>query len=108
MNMEKTLRGGQKSAVSIALARCRCNPWEAKRWRPRGFSRGVLPHNPAQAPKAWWFLWAPVPPCVLGESAKGAPALADGEVKIYAKGGASVHLKANGDVLVKPGSGGQS
>ena len=46
-------------------------------------------------------------PVVLGESAKSAPTLADGEVKIYAKGGASVHLKANGDVLVKPGSAGK-
>ena len=27
-----------------------------------GFCRGVLPHNPAQAPKAWWFLLVPVPP----------------------------------------------
>ena len=44
---------------------------------------------------------------VLDESTKGAPTLADGEVKIYAKGGASTHLKANGDVLVKPGSGGR-
>ena len=46
-------------------------------------------------------------PGVLGESTKVAPALGAGEVKIYAKGGASVHVKANGDVLVKPGSGGR-
>ena len=29
-------------------------------------------------------------------------------MKIYAKGGASVHLKANGDVLVKPGTAGEA
>ena len=44
---------------------------------------------------------------LLGESTKTAPALCAGEVKIYAKGDASVHVKANGDVLVKPGSAGR-
>ena len=53
------------------------------------------------------FVGASAPVCAAGENAKGALALASAEVKIYAKGGASVHLKANGDVLVKPGSGGR-
>ena len=74
---------------------------EAKRFLPYGFAS-----QPSAKPWLVVFVGA-VPPCVLGESAKGALALASAEVKIYAKGGASVHVKANGDVLVKPGSGGR-
>ena len=75
---------------------------EAKRFQPWGFAS--MPEAGKQVLVV--FVGASAPG-VLGESAKGAPALGDGEVKIYAKGGASVHLKANGDVLVTPGSAGK-
>ena len=70
---------------------------EAARFLPWGFAS--MPEARKQALVV--FVGASAPG-VLDESTKGAPALAEGEVKIYAKGGASVHLKRDGDVLVKP------
>ena len=56
-----------------------------------------------------FFKISPHPKTKLyGESAKGTLALASAEIKVYAKSGASVHLKANGDVLVKPGTAGEA
>ena len=109
MNMEKNLaRRAEISRVDspgkVQVQALGGQALEAARFQPWGFAsqpsagtQGVVVFVAASQSA----------PVVLGESAKDAPALADGEVKIYAKGGASVHLKANGDVLVKPGSGGR-
>ena len=62
MNMEKTLaRRAEISRVDspgkVQVQALGGQVLEAERALP-----WVLPHNPALAPKAWWFLWAPVPP----------------------------------------------
>ena len=79
-------------------------PLEAERFLPWG-----LATRPAAGGKALVvFVGASQStPVVLGEEVKDTPALATGEVMIYAQGGAQVHLKASGDVLVLPGAGGK-
>lgn len=38
---------------------------------------------------------------------KNRPSVLPGELMLYNKSGASIHLKANGDIVMKPGSGGK-
>ena len=107
MNMEKNLaRRAEISRVDspgkVQVQALGGQALEAKRFLPYGFAS-----QPSAGTQGVVVFVGASAPVVLGESAKSAPTLADGEVKIYAKGGASVHLKANGDVLVKPGSGGR-
>ena len=79
---------------------------EAARFLPWGFASQPVSGGQALVVFVGGSQSAPV---VLGEEVKGAPAsaLASGEVMLYAQGGASVHLKANGNVLVQPGAGGK-
>ncbi len=77
---------------------------EAERFLPWGFASQPTAGQQALVVFVGGAQSAPV---ALGESAKSAPALAQGEVKIYAQGGASVHLKADGNVVVQPGAQGK-
>ena len=107
MNMEKNLaRRAEISRVDspgkVQVQALGGQALEAARFQPWGFAS-----QPSAGTQGVVVFVGASAPGVLDESTKGAPALASAEVKIYAKGGASVHLKANGDVLVTPGSGGR-
>ena len=109
MNMERNLtRRGKITRVDspgkVQVQSLGGQALEAARFLPYGFASQPSAGTQGLVVFVGASQTAPV---VLGESAKDALALASAEVKIYAKGGASVHLKANGDVLVKPGSGGR-